>query len=197
MRRTCCFLFKQQQVTECIGTEDASTVYAAEAGGIRFALRTLIRFAEDDSRLRKVAIFSESSSAQSNAESTDGLGSSIGCVENDITWLSIGSQAMKAFLAMKQRFERQNERQRWVRVDKSYLATSKIGSCLVRLLPTYDRFASAVGEKKAAVAVAQFVHDTGMLAQFANADPQAMGTYEQETADDAETNELGTDLGTA
>jgi ribonuclease HI len=53
----------QRQMTECIGTEDTSTVYAAEACGIRFALSTVLRFAEDHTRLQKVAIFSDSRSA--------------------------------------------------------------------------------------------------------------------------------------
>jgi ribonuclease HI len=53
----------QRQMTECIGTEDTSTVYAAEACGIKFALTTLLRFAEDNSRLQKVAIFSDSQPA--------------------------------------------------------------------------------------------------------------------------------------
>jgi ribonuclease HI len=53
----------QQQLTECIGTEDTSTVYAAEACGIKFALNTLLRFAEDDERLKKVAIFTDSQPA--------------------------------------------------------------------------------------------------------------------------------------
>jgi hypothetical protein len=50
----------QRQMTECIGTEETSTVYAAEACGIRFALGTLLRFAEDNTRLQKMAIFSDS-----------------------------------------------------------------------------------------------------------------------------------------
>jgi ribonuclease HI len=53
----------RRQKTECIGKEDTSTVYAAEACGIRFALSTLLQFVEDDGRLRKVAIFSDSRSA--------------------------------------------------------------------------------------------------------------------------------------
>lgn len=48
-----------------------------------------------------------------------------------------------------------------------------------------------LGEKKAAVAIAQFVHDTGMLAQFLGVDLQAMGTYEETQ----ESNERDTDLG--
>lgn len=47
-------------MAECIGTEETSTVYAAEACGVRFALSMLLRFAEDNVRLRKVAIFSDS-----------------------------------------------------------------------------------------------------------------------------------------
>ncbi|KUL82015.1 hypothetical protein ZTR_11391 [Talaromyces verruculosus] len=46
-----------------------------------------------------------------------------------------------------------------------------------------------LNEKKAAVAIAQFVHDTGVLSQFLGADPQAMGTYEQEST------EWDTDMG--
>ncbi|KAI7970511.1 hypothetical protein EIK77_005229 [Talaromyces pinophilus] len=53
----------QRQQTECIGTEETSTVYAAEACGIKFGLKTLLRFAEDDSRFRRVVIFSDSQSA--------------------------------------------------------------------------------------------------------------------------------------
>ncbi|KAE8550140.1 hypothetical protein TMatcc_001244 [Talaromyces marneffei ATCC 18224] len=53
-----------------------------------------------------------------------------------------------------------------------------------------------LNEKAAAVAVAQFVHDTGMLAQFRDTDPQAMGTYEEEQAPaDAELTERNTGLG--
>ncbi|EED11528.1 hypothetical protein TSTA_008240 [Talaromyces stipitatus ATCC 10500] len=51
-----------RQLTECIGMEHTSTVYAAEACGIKFALETLLRFAEDNERLKKVAIFSDSQS---------------------------------------------------------------------------------------------------------------------------------------
>jgi hypothetical protein len=36
-----------------------------------------------------------------------------------------------------------------------------------------------LAEKAAAVAIAQFVIDTGMLNQFQNTDPEAMGTYEE------------------
>jgi hypothetical protein len=48
-----------------------------------------------------------------------------------------------------------------------------------------------LGEKKAAVAIAQFVHDTGMLAQFLGVDSQAMGTYEEAQ----ESTEWDTDMG--
>lgn len=51
-----------------------------------------------------------------------------------------------------------------------------------------------LGEKKAAVAIAQFIHDTGILAQFVGADPQAMGTSEQAPVDNTESNDQGTDL---
>jgi hypothetical protein len=53
----------RRQMTECIGTEETSTVYAGEACGIRFRLGTLLRFADDDKRFRKVAIFSDSRAA--------------------------------------------------------------------------------------------------------------------------------------
>jgi ribonuclease HI len=53
----------QRQMTEYIGMEDTSTVYAAEACGIRFALSMLLRLAKEYTRLRKVAIFSDSRSA--------------------------------------------------------------------------------------------------------------------------------------
>jgi hypothetical protein len=46
-----------------------------------------------------------------------------------------------------------------------------------------------LSEKTATVAIAQFFIDTGLLTQFNNADPEAMGTYE------ALENEEGTDLG--
>jgi hypothetical protein len=49
----------QRQLTECIVTEDTSTVYAAEACGIKFALKTLLRFAENNEQLRKVTIFTD------------------------------------------------------------------------------------------------------------------------------------------
>lgn len=48
-----------------------------------------------------------------------------------------------------------------------------------------------LSEMKAAVAIAQFVHDTGMLAQFLGVDLQAMGSYENAQ----ELNEQDTGLG--
>ncbi|EED13497.1 reverse transcriptase, putative [Talaromyces stipitatus ATCC 10500] len=53
----------RRQMTECIDTEDTSTIYAAEGCGIKFGLGTLLRFVEDDKRLQRVAIFSDSRSA--------------------------------------------------------------------------------------------------------------------------------------
>lgn len=41
----------QQQMIECISTEDTLIVYIVEACGIRFTLSTLLQFAEDDSQL--------------------------------------------------------------------------------------------------------------------------------------------------
>jgi ribonuclease HI len=84
----------QRQMTECIGTEETSTVYAAEACGIRFALSTLLRFAEDHVRLRKVAIFSDSQAALQSIRNPrmvsgqtyirDCINLYWECVENDI-----------------------------------------------------------------------------------------------------------------
>lgn len=48
-----------------------------------------------------------------------------------------------------------------------------------------------LSEKKAAAAIAQFVHDTGMLAQFLGVDLQAMGSYEEAQ----ESNKQDTGLG--
>ncbi|PCG92805.1 Hypothetical protein PENO1_077160 [Penicillium occitanis (nom. inval.)] len=53
----------QRQQTEYIGTEETSTVYAVEAYGVKFGLKTLLRFAEDDPRFQRVVIFSDSQSA--------------------------------------------------------------------------------------------------------------------------------------
>jgi hypothetical protein len=52
-----------------------------------------------------------------------------------------------------------------------------------------------LNEKSAAVAIAQFIIDTGMLTQFHNVDPEAMGTYEEQATDNTELNERDTDLG--
>ncbi|EED14559.1 hypothetical protein TSTA_040390 [Talaromyces stipitatus ATCC 10500] len=51
-----------KQKIECIGTEDTSTVYAAEACGIKFALQIVLWLAEESVRLivRKPVIFSDS-----------------------------------------------------------------------------------------------------------------------------------------
>jgi ribonuclease HI len=50
----------QRQLTECISTEDTSTVYTAEACRIKSALNTLLQFAEDNERLKKMVIFTDS-----------------------------------------------------------------------------------------------------------------------------------------
>lgn len=50
------------QVTECIGTEGTSTVYAGEACGIGFALKSLLRL-ERNREVKKPIIFSDSQAA--------------------------------------------------------------------------------------------------------------------------------------
>jgi hypothetical protein len=50
-----------------------------------------------------------------------------------------------------------------------------------------------LAEKAAAVAIAQFVIDTGMLNQFQNTDPEAMGTYEEVITTNSP--QLDTDVG--
>ncbi|EED20808.1 conserved hypothetical protein [Talaromyces stipitatus ATCC 10500] len=52
-----------KQRTQCIGTEGTSTVYAGEACGIKFALETVLQIAEQDVRIKKPVIFSDSQAA--------------------------------------------------------------------------------------------------------------------------------------
>jgi ribonuclease HI len=307
----------RRQVTECIGTEETSTVYAAEARGIRFALNMLLQFAEDDSRLQKATIFSDSQSALTTMKNPgmvsgqtyirDCINLYWECVDSGIdvalhwipghegvpgneaadraakraammgarqqivpgdikNWIMLGAAAKRRI--------RREAKDAWIKTwnkQKSGKPTKKLvprpsrsilqywsglrkatSSILIQLrtervalnhylwrinrndspwcgcdlsgqsvkhvmleCPIYaderelmwtriKRFRrttdlqALLGEKKAAVAIAQFVHDTGMLTQFAGVDPQAMGTYEEEQAPatDAELNERGTDLGT-
>ncbi|EED11562.1 reverse transcriptase, putative [Talaromyces stipitatus ATCC 10500] len=52
-----------KQRTECIGTEGTSTVYAAEACGIKFALETALQIADQNIQTKKLVIFSDSQAA--------------------------------------------------------------------------------------------------------------------------------------